>query len=204
MALLFALLVPFAFYKVSCFLGHAFLKDTGSWHKWKMVIRINLAVVLIAYLIGVGIFARGLFNHISDTHEPANFKRSAKLTNSPEYPSPPRQWEEPDKPLKEEARRVLRPVVPPFGGIISLARGPRFGVNWDEVNEGLLITRLGSGPMKDAGLEPGDLIIRLDGTPIVGEKRLLETRNKIYANQIPNAHLLVQRGDQKYTYRMER
>lgn len=73
------------------------------------------------------------------------------------------------------------PVIEPepVAGTIDLMGKSRYGVNWRNEGQSLLITRLSEGPLFNAGLKIGDKITHLNAQPVVTEAILLDFRNKL-------------------------
>ena len=74
--------------------------------------------------------------------------------------------------------------VDEIAGIIDLAGSNRFGVNWVENTEGLVITRLSAGPFLNAGIKIGDKITLLNDKAISNGSIVTYRNNLIAGNEI--------------------
>ncbi len=226
-----AVSAPFIFYKFGRFVVLAFMKgeDEAAWKKWRMMLRISLTLIAGVYVIGAISIAPQIFNsyeasdeqaggtqelHASSNHETGHSLPFGRPLVSVQPPPESTRREENAEPTpapaqvkqpRPEAAPTPPPPPPPTrAGSILLGKNRRFGVNWDALPEGLLITRIGPGPMESAGLRIGDLLTTLEGEPIQGESKLLEIRNRIFDGRIAGAEITVRRGGKEFSYRLQK
>ena len=92
--------------------------------------------------------------------------------------------------------------APTFAGEIILARN-RFGVNWRPLGDGVQITRLSPGPIKDAGLRVGDIILEVDDIPVNGEGSGIElARDEVFMEKRSQAIIKVSRNNEILLFKM--
>lgn len=110
--------------------------------------------------------------------------------------------EEIQQPSTEETGETQTTPVPTFAGEIILVRN-RFGVNWRPLGDGVQITRLSPGPVKDAGLLVGDIILEVDDVPVKGEGSGIElARDEVFMKKRPQAVIKVQRNNKILLFKM--
>lgn len=88
------------------------------------------------------------------------------------------------------------------GGVIRLGREGRLGVQWEWTDRALRITEVLDGPMKKAGIQPGDRIVTLDGRPMDSEQDLFAVRDSVTTGQRSQAMMGVVRGSERLVFRM--
>lgn len=96
------------------------------------------------------------------------------------------------------------PLEPVISGEIILGNSNRFGANWRNVEKGLQISRISNGPLKNAGLEIGDIITDVDGLPVASGDSLLNIRNEISSGRRREVILKVLHQNKIIYYRMVR
>ncbi len=62
--------------------------------------------------------------------------------------------------------------------LITMNNRHRFGVNWSKIKEGLVITKISQGPLENAGLKRGDIIIKANNLP-ANNKILMKLRDEV-------------------------
>lgn len=85
---------------------------------------------------------------------------------------------------------------------IVIGGSNRFGVNWTPVRNGVQITRLSNGPLKDAGLKLGDRFSEIDGKPVTTGNALLNIRDEIFRGIRDEAVVKVYRGDKLLYFKL--
>jgi hypothetical protein len=85
---------------------------------------------------------------------------------------------------------------------IILGNSNRFGVNWRVVKDGVQITRMSDGPLKNAGLKIGDVLNDVDDRKITSGNYLLRMRNEIFYGRRTEALIKVYREGKLYLYKM--
>ena len=85
---------------------------------------------------------------------------------------------------------------------IIIGNSNRFGVNWSPVENGVQITRLSPGPLKDAGFQLGDVISEIDGSRITSGNLLLTIRNEIFNKKRGGALIKVYRNNELFYYKL--
>lgn len=85
---------------------------------------------------------------------------------------------------------------------IVLGGSNRFGVNWTNVGSGVKISRMSDGPLKQAGLEIGDVLVDVDGRSITNGNLLLRIRNEIFTGKRSDALIKVRRAGKTIMFRL--
>lgn len=98
-----------------------------------------------------------------------------------------------DQPPEE----ITEPVID-----IVLGGSNRFGVNWKNVADGVEISRMSDGPLKQAGMQIGDVLMEVDGRPITKGNLLLRIRNEIFTGSRAEALIKIERAGKTYIYRL--
>jgi len=85
----------------------------------------------------------------------------------------------------------------PFG-YIAFGSQHRFGVNWSVTADGLVITRISQGPMRDGGIRVGDVLLRVNDQPVGNGDDLTHLRNEVVDGKRSSVSLLVrQKGEER-------
>lgn len=219
--IIIAVLVPVVFFKTSKFLSKAFLEEESAWSRWRVVLRINMIILVIGYMIGVVIFSRDLFRHINEEYfyekktkpDSAVSLAAAGEHRFPAVAAPAPELRHPDvhgddrdyyqKGFQKDYQKSTPPQLP-LAGVIMLDTGPRFSANWESGAMGLRIVRLGNGPMKDAGMRIGDIITHVNGVAASNAKNLLTVRDRVYAGSMNFAEILVLRENITLRFQLTR
>lgn len=85
---------------------------------------------------------------------------------------------------------------------IVLGGSNRFGVNWTNVANGVEISRMSDGPLKQAGLQIKDVLVEVDGRPVTDGNLLLRIRNEIFTGKRSDALVKVNRAGKTVMYRL--
>jgi cytoskeletal protein RodZ len=85
---------------------------------------------------------------------------------------------------------------------IIIGNSNRFGVNWTPVENGVQITRLSNGPLKDAGFKVGDRFFEIDGNRVTTGNALLKIRDEIFRGVRDEAIVKVYRGDKLLYFKL--
>ncbi len=232
--LLLVIVAPVLFYRLNKLLASVFLKERDVSPRWKQFMRMNLGLVVLVYvLVGAGI-GNAVLGYLegtggdtqlisrdiiaAETKVPGDLISPAPL---PASQSPPDHggidqsesgYTEPDPTEPKAALQVSRGKVsrgyqaaqPAVDGYIHMGNRLRFGVNWKQVPQGLKITRISRGSMKQAGIRMGDVITHLDLHPLNEEAVLLKRRNDVFYRKVEFVELTVRRSDSVLKYRLIR
>ncbi len=79
----------------------------------------------------------------------------------------------------------------------------KFGAKWDMVENGLRISRIRRGPLKDAGLRQRDIIISVDGKDATDEL-MFGVRDRIVSGEQETAVIGVLRGKERLIFKLEK
>ncbi len=87
------------------------------------------------------------------------------------------------------ARLLLAAIAAATFSVAAHAQPDRLGLTLDS----LMIVEEATGPAANAGVQPGDKLLAVDGTPLEGVQTLLP-----FENVTGTVALLVQRGDETF------
>jgi len=196
------------------------LKDfftTGGTHEKKWIVAVIPTVIIIAVVAA--------FILLSGTNEPYSKKIDKKQqtaqtqpirkpveekTAATQEPLPGTTQTEPG-PTTQTGDQTTQPqpgdqkqVEPKIEDAIPviLENSTRFGVNWNLVENGVRILRMSNGPLKQAGMEIGDIVTEIDGQKIEDSGHLLRVRDQILRGVRSEAILTVLRGDTVHYFKL--
>lgn len=114
------------------------------------------------------------------------------------------RFDEKETPLEETGISAASVSSAPASetGVIDLAGENRFGVNWRKGKTGLVITRLGEGPLLNAGLTVGDTITHLNETAIESDSTLMNFKEQLFLGTAKEGTLTVLHNEQIKKYKM--
>jgi len=129
-------------------------------------------------------------------------ENTGEKTTAVETETPPVTEE--DKELTEKAAKDAVEEKPgiTIENEIVIGNSNRFGVNWSPVENGVRITRLSPGPLKNAGLQLGDVISEIDSFKITSGNLLLTIRNDIFNKKRGGAIIKVYRNNELFYYKL--
>ncbi len=91
----------------------------------------------------------------------------------------------------------------PPAPVIRFSSYDKYGVKWDETEEGLRITRLKQGPLKEAGLGKGDVIVAINGDKAT-DMGMLKIRDDIISGTLTKAIVIVKRDKEQLVYELKK
>lgn len=177
----------------------------------RVLLPLVLMVIFLVSLLIVWMFDRGN-NSQKLEHTREKVKEAAEKTSQPGVTKEtvidkiikPR---EPDS-QKQETRSTTPKTITEKESIktpvntIKLGASRRFGVNWEYDGRGLIITRMSPGPLQEAGLKIGDILVSLDGKPLTDDGEIIRVRDEIFSGERREALIEALRGREKFLYKL--
>lgn len=108
-----------------------------------------------------------------------------------------------DQPSPESEPDLQETATEPFG-YIAFGTQHRFGVNWSVTADGLTITRISSGPMRNGGIRVGDVLLRVNDKPVGNGDELTRLRNEVVDGQRESVSLIVRQGGEEHLFLLVR
>ncbi len=139
----------------------------------------------------------------SDTTDKAeeNSLNSKTEENSYEPPS--------DKPVETEEIKIVKekPQIEekiPESGITGtiILNQRKYGVNWTQIENGIIITKMSPGPFMRAGIKIGDVITSVNGEPAGAGNTLMALRNRVFSGEVSEVTIVVLRKGEEMTFIM--
>lgn len=136
-------------------------------------------------------------NRPADTEQKQIDQTEEKPVNEPvtEADKPAETPVDTTEQLKEEQK------TDKISGTIILNRR-KYGVNWKQIESGIIITKMSPGPFMRAGMKIGDVITHVDGEPVGAGQKLMALRNRVFSGEIKDVTLSVIRKGEEMTYLM--